>query len=617
MKLFKPTLGKKIFLLLLVSFCFVNILNVFLDFDREKSHAYENLENSYMQVLANQLQVDYSDHYNQLDTSFFKTVNRTLNQKNQMDYPNVLVLDQDFQMVYNQHEQVVPYLCLSKSSKQDEKTYYQFTCTFQLSALDQVARKELEETLQKKFTGDTFEVQIASQKYDQIKNESTSMVNDDLSYLAIDDHVFFDQRKDDESIEKWNFASYESSRIYMGTDKIHPRNNEIGYHELNYQEIRENVLKSLKESLPTMTTESFSLQNLFEEDGTLYSIVCLPLIKKDAQINVDSEYDVHNIGGYLVYYNYDYHAMDRIMDNVILFKIPTYGVSFVFIIILCSLLSYMFTKRIRKISKSTLAIANNQFDIHLDEKSKDELGLLSHNINNMSQQLSQTMKQLHNEIEHVKKLESVRKEFIANFTHEIKTPLGIINGYIELIEVVEDEKKKKEYLNAIEEEVKRIDELVKAMLNLSRLESGHVELNIQSIDLEDLLSSVIDSFAPLLEKKNIHIRIGGEFENIQADIFELQMVLMNFISNAIKHTNQNGYIYITYQHPVLNIENEGEHLTKEQKETIWDTYVSSDREGTGLGLAICKTILDLHEFGYNVINTDKGVQFQINFNTSR
>ena len=188
MKLFKPTLGKKIFLLLLVSFCFVNILNVFLDFDREKSHAYENLENSYMQVLANQLQVDYSDHYNQLDTSFFKTVNRTLNQKNQMDYPNVLVLDQDFQMVYNQHEQIVPYLCLSKSSKQDEKTYYQFTCTFQLSALDQVARKELEETLQKKFIGDTFEVQIASQKYDQIKNESTSMVNNDLSYLAIDEN---------------------------------------------------------------------------------------------------------------------------------------------------------------------------------------------------------------------------------------------------------------------------------------------------------------------------------------------------------------------------------------------------------------------------------------------
>lgn len=611
MKLFKPTLGKKIFLLLLVSFCFVNILNVFLDFDREKSHAYENLENSYMQVLANQLQVDYSDHYNQLDTSFFKTVNRTLNQKNQMDYPNVLVLDQDFQMVYNQHEQIVPYLCLSKSSKQDEKTYYQFTCTFQLSALDQVARKELEETLQKKFTGDTFEVQIASQKYDQIKNESTSMVNNDLSYLAIDDHVFFDQRKDDESIEKLNFSSYESSQIYMGTDKIHPRNNEIGYHELNYQEIRDNVLKSLEEVLPTMTTESFSLQNLFEEDGTLYNVVCLPLIKKDAQINEDNEYNVHNIGGYLVYYNYDYHAMDRIMDNVILFKIPTYGVSFVFIIILCSLLSYMFTKRIRKISKSTLAIANNQFDIHLDEKSKDELGLLSHNINNMSQQLSQTMKQLHNEIEHVKKLESVRKEFIANFTHEIKTPLGIINGYIELIESTVDETKKEQYLEAINQETDRINELVLAMLNLSKLESGHVILKLEDLDLEDLITSTIDHFASVLEKKKIKISIKGNYPEIQADFFEMQMVLKNFISNAIKHTPNSGNIHIVYEDNVLSIENEGEHITDKQKERIWDTYVSGDREGTGLGLAICKTILDLHGYGYSVENTQSGVKFNI------
>ncbi|MEG0685562.1 MAG: ATP-binding protein, partial [Coprobacillus sp.] len=90
------------------------------------------------------------------------------------------------------------------------------------------------------------------------------------------------------------------------------------------------------------------------------------------------------------------------------------------------------------------------------------------------------------------------------------------------------------------------------------------------------------------------MKLNGENAVIQADPFELEMVIKNFMSNAIKHTPQGCYIEIMYNQNEISIENEGSSITEEQSQRIWDTYVSSDREGTGLGLAICKTILELH-----------------------
>ena len=107
--------------------------------------------------------------------------------------------------------------------------------------------------------------------------------------------------------------------------------------------------------------------------------------------------------------------------------------------------------------------------------------------------------------------------------------------------------------------------------------------------------------------------MGQQFPHIQGDYKELKIVFQNFMSNAMKHTLHNGYIYIDYQNGTLSFENEGEHLTEQQINKIWDTYISNDRQGTGLGLAICRAILDLHKFTYSVNNSDKGVQFRIHF----
>ena len=603
-KLLKPTLGKKIFILLLVSFCFVNVLNILLDFSREKNHAYASLNDTYLDIVVNQL----TENFQTLDDAFLQGIHKILNQE-RTDYKNVIILDKELNMIYNDQSQADSYFILSDTIEETDMTI-DVSYIFHLSLLDQSIKNEIEKEIKKNFHNKPMKIKIASPTYSQVKDEHNGILISDISYLSIGDRVLFDQRKNQESIEELDFLTYENENIYLSLQQFYPWN-EQGYHELNYQEIRNNIMENICDSLPIDTSNFYSFSKQFEKDNTLYSVECTPLIPKDNRNGNDFAGEVQ---GYFIYYHYDLYAIDRIMNDVLLSKIPAYVVSFVFVIILCLLLSYMLTKRIKKINQSALMIANNQFDVHLKEKPNDELGTLSHNINHMSERLKQTIEQLNDEIDRVKHLESLRKEFIANFTHEIKTPLGIINGYIELIEMSKDEEKKQKYLTAINQETDRINELVKSMLDLSRIEIGYVELHIQDIDIEDMLSSIIETFAPLLEKKQIKIIMDGEFSQIQADAQEISIVFKNFISNAIKHTPENGHIYIRFQDQTLMIENEGEHINDQQKEKIWDTYVSSDREGTGLGLAICKAILDLHEFHYYVDNTQKGVCFTIEMN---
>ena len=407
-----------------------------------------------------------------------------------------------------------------------------------------------------------------------------------------------------------HFESYESANCFLSAQGFYLDEYDNS-HEDNYQKHDAFITDCVSSMLPQQG-EGFSSgeSSLEEKDGTLYSIHCKPLISKNAKPIENSEfgdYDVQDVDGYLVFYTYDLNAIGRITHQVIYSKMIIYIISFIVCIMISLLISYILTRRIKKMSQATLSIANNDFDIQLNEKSKDELGVLSHNINQMSQQLKTTIQQLNDEIEYVKKLEGMRKEFIANFTHEIKTPLSIINGYIELIEAGKDDLKKQQYLSAIHQEIEHINQLIMAMLDLSRLESGKVELYKEDIDLEDLLMSIVETFAPILKKKHIHVVLEDEFPHIQGDFKELKIVFQNFMSNAIKHTPQNGHIYIKYHQGILSFENEGKPLSHEQKETIWDTYVSSDRQGTGLGLAICRSILELHGFQYDVCNSEKGV----------
>lgn len=609
-KILRWTLGKKIFILILLCFSLIQVLNVTLDFHREKSHIYTQNDNIYnIDVLSQQLSILYNQKYNDLNSSFYEDIEQTLEAEDGYQIDSVFVLNPDLEMVYNLREHNTPYLTL-RNENEGITTYLQIN----LSQIPIDQQKQIENILRQHVENNQLPVDMASPIYALQDNPNVSMTIEDLSYLSIDKQIFLNHRQNNEKIYTMYFETYESANCLLSAQGLYLDEYD-DFHEDNYQK-HDGIVRDYVSSLFPQYGETFlsGVSGVEEKEDTIYSIHCMPLISKDAKPIENSEfgdYDVQDVDGYLVFYTYDLNAIGRITHQVIYSKMIIYIISFIVCIMISLLISYILTRRIKKMSQATLSIANNDFDIHLNEKSKDELGVLSHNINQMSQQLKTTIQQLNDEIEYVKKLEGMRKEFIANFTHEIKTPLSIINGYIELIEAGKDDLKKQQYLSAIHQEIEHINQLIMAMLDLSRLESGCVELHKEDIDLEDLLMSIVETFAPILKKKHIHVVMEDEFPHIQGDIKELQTVFQNFMSNAIKHTPQNGHIYIKYHQGILSFENEGKHLSHEQKETIWDTYVSSDRQGTGLGLAICRSILELHGFQYDVCNSEKGVEFQI------
>ena len=296
--------------------------------------------------------------------------------------------------------------------------------------------------------------------------------------------------------------------------------------------------------------------------------------------------------------------IDYLNDNIY-----SYLLSVLFVILISVVASKIITKPIKLIEQSTKEITKGNFDHYLKINSKDELGSLAHNINIMNNTIKNNIDDLNKNIIKIKKLENIRKEFIANFTHEIKTPLSIINGYSELIEDCDDNTKKERYLSIINEQTEKINQLVLAMLELSKLESNHIKLDLEEFNLNELVTTIIDNLTYLLKIKNIKVDFYSDDSTITADKFKIEMVVKNYLTNAIKHTNNHGIIKVIIKNKTLYVENMGKHISEDKLENIWLSFIKDDRDGTGLGLAICKAILDLHHFKYGVENIENGVRF--------
>lgn len=403
---------------------------------------------------------------------------------------------------------------------------------------------------------------------------------------------------------------------------------------LDYQNamngLREQItknFKTFKKSGRELTTTNYSIYkilNPYEYNGKYYSTVMLRLEDwglmngEDTTVDYTDEASLDKVtAGYIFviqeYTNLTMRSFRQFMHD----NSSTYLLAFVLIILICLSIAYMVIKPIRRIETTAKHIARKEFDYPIDTTRHDELGDLSRSIDRMSKELESIINNLHQEIERVQRLEVIRKEFVSNFTHEIKTPLGIINGFSELVEIEQDEKKRNEYITIIQNETKRINELVLAMLDLSKLESQKVSLKLEEVDLLDIVGDCLDSMMYLFERKQIKVHTQLDSSMVKADRFKIEMVIDNFISNALRYTAEGKNVYVRLDEHGFEIENEGHPIPKDDLEKIWLTFHKVDRsrnaEGTGLGLAICKAILDLHHFEYGVKNTKKGVLFYFKY----
>lgn len=307
-----------------------------------------------------------------------------------------------------------------------------------------------------------------------------------------------------------------------------------------------------------------------------------------------------DLGNIIVFQNNMYSSEYLKIVYIVLFFI------FVFAVLLSiPLISYVgkkFTKPILKLQKAASSISKGNFDIDCKINTKDEIQSLSDNLNAMALDL--------------KKKYQMQKDFIANVSHDFKTPLSVIRSYSEAInDALVDKDTTKAYSDEIIKEVDRLNSLVTDILQLSKLQDSAFSLNKKYINLPDLIEKSVNHFKPLLDKRNISIETSIESLEVYADKKQLQRVLYNLIDNAVKFSNENNKIEIftskQNNYIKLSVKDYGIGINQDQLADIWDKYYKNSQSGgMGLGLPICREMLKLHGFEYGVSSTSSsGTEF--------
>lgn len=304
----------------------------------------------------------------------------------------------------------------------------------------------------------------------------------------------------------------------------------------------------------------------------------------------------------------------------------------VLVFIFAMIFSKWFTKPLVKMSQIASKMANMDFSEKVMYQSEDEMGSLANDLNVLSSSLHQKIHQLNDanaqlkdDIEKERKQEKVRKEFVANVSHELKTPLGIIKSYSEAIRDGVKKEKHDYYLKVIIDEVQEMNQLVVSMLELSKIEAKNKMLKLEPVNLKHMMVSTMNALELACNDKNLSWEMMGEFEEVIADKSKIEQVINNLLSNAVKYSNDNSTIKINSQIKgkkcLFEITNACEPLSEEALSNIWNRFYKADQShhrefgGTGLGLAIVKAILEAHKNNFGVVQDQRGLTFYFELDT--
>ena len=339
--------------------------------------------------------------------------------------------------------------------------------------------------------------------------------------------------------------------------------------------------------------------------------------------------------GYLVYIRV---PITSIQDSVSIsnnFLLLIAGITILISALIVSVISKKFTEPILELNKIAKKMANLDFS-HKYKESKvdDEINNLGKSINLMSEKLEATIKQLRNsnielekDIEEKSKIDEMRKSFISDVSHELKTPMALIQGYSEgLIENVNnDEESRKFYAEVILDEANKMNRLVQQLLELMKLEYGKREFNNTIFDIVEVEKEVVRKSKVILEEKDVKVDFAGlEKLNVFADDFYIEQVITNYLTNAIKNVKEvDGQKIIRIENVInknnnkalIKVFNTGDNISEEDLNRIWNRFYKVDKSrnrgkgGTGIGLAFVKAIMTNYNNDYGVINKDNGVEF--------
>ncbi len=302
------------------------------------------------------------------------------------------------------------------------------------------------------------------------------------------------------------------------------------------------------------------------------------------------------------------------------------------LIIVGSLAAWYFSKRltepIMELTELSKKMTNLNFEAKYKSEREDEIGILGQNFNQMAEKLEETISglkqanyELQKDIEKREKLENMRSEFLGNVSHELKTPIALIQGYAEgLKEIADDEESRAFYCEVIMDEADKMNRMVKNLLVLNQLEYGEEEIHFERFDITSLVKGILQSNEIIIEQKSARILFHQkEPVYVWADQFKIEQVVRNYFANALNHLSGENVIEIKIEKKGevarISVFNTGEAIPEEAVDRIWEKFYKVDKArtreygGNGIGLSIVKAIMDSLQKAYGVNNYDNGVEF--------
>ena len=269
------------------------------------------------------------------------------------------------------------------------------------------------------------------------------------------------------------------------------------------------------------------------------------------------------------------------------------AVTLAIVILFVASMSYSMVRPLRQMSGAAKRFAVGDFSVRLKVPKDREIGELANALNHMADSLSSS--------------EGMRRTFIANVSHELKTPMTTIAGFIDgMLDGTIPPARQRYYMTIVSNEVKRLSRLVTSMLSLSRIDNGELKIHPSKFDLFSTIVSILSGFEQKIRERKLDITGLGDFRSIQvyADPDLMYQVIYNLIENAVKFTNENGTINFAVEETRFDISvmitNTGVGIPPEDIRFIFDRFYktdksrSMDKRGMGLGLYIAKTIMRLH-----------------------
>lgn len=329
---------------------------------------------------------------------------------------------------------------------------------------------------------------------------------------------------------------------------------------------------------------------LMADQKTFSSTVSSPL--SGAQMLIYARCYRENLANYYLIINTPVELMesyiDMIMDQFILIC--------VFVLMIALLVSYLLASRIAQpiidMKKTASKLAKGDYQTDFKGETFQELAELAMTLNTAKDELS--------------RVDELRKDLVANVSHDIKTPLTMIKAYAEMIKDIsgDDPIKRNEHLDTILKETDYLSKLTSDMQLYSKMQAGYIELNRCNFDLKNCVEDVIDLLSTLIAKKNIELIRQLQPVIIYGDELKISQVIYNYLSNALKHTDDGGRITLRILDSEdlvrFEVEDNGEGIAEKDLPYIWDRYYKIDKSfrrlenSTGLGLAIAKAILEAH-----------------------